>query len=155
AGLECCSSQTELLSQEMQLIPILRAADNHLCFYGCRSLADDKYGVYKFFTAYRVLSYLERAVSARLREIAGQVLTREFMDEEVERPLQRLLEEQKSQGTILEYSLFVDKDYDKRMQGVCDIYLEVMPTGPAEVFRVTIDVPEFKPLGDVPDGAGN
>jgi hypothetical protein len=41
------------------------------------------------------------------------------------------------------------------MQGVCDIYLEVMPTGPAEVFRVKIDVPEFKPMSDVPDGAGN
>jgi Type VI secretion system, TssC, VipB len=155
ARIECLISQMELLSQEMQVIPIIRDADNHLCFYGCRSLADDKYGVYKFFTAYRVLSYLERAVSARLREIAGQVLTREFMDEEVEKPIQRLLEEQKSQGTILEYSLFVDKDYNKRMQGVCDIYLEVMPTGPAEVFRVKIDVPEFKPLGDVPDGAGN
>src|SRR5262245_43205012 len=107
ARIECLISQMELLSQEMQVIPIIRDADNHLCFYGCRSLADDKYGVYKFFTAYRVLSYLERAVSARLREVAGQVLTREFMDEEVEKPIQRLLEEQKSQGTILEYSLFV------------------------------------------------
>jgi hypothetical protein len=155
ARIECLISQMELLSQEMQVIPIIRDADNHLCFYGCRSLADDKYGVYKFFTAYRVLAYLERAVSARLREIAGQVLTREFMDEEVEAPLQRLLEEQRAQGTILDYNLFVDKDYNKRMQGVCDIYLEVMPTGPAEVFRVKIDVPEFKPLGDVPDGAGN
>jgi hypothetical protein len=155
ARIECLISQMELLSQEMQVIPIIRDADNHLCFYGCRSLADDKFGVYKFFTAYRVLAYLERAVSARLREIAGQVLTREFMDEEVERPILRLLEEQKSQGTILEYDLFVDKDYNKRMQGVCDIYLEVMPTGPAEVFRVKIDVPEFTPLGDVPDGAGN
>jgi len=155
ARIECLISQMELLSQEMQVIPIIRDADNHLCFYGCRSLADDKYGVYKFFTAYRVLSYLERAVSARLREVAGQVLTREFMDEEVEKPIQRLLEEQKSQGTILEYSLFVDKDYNKRMQGVCDIYLEVMPTGPAEVFRVKIDVPEFKPLGDVPDNPLN
>jgi hypothetical protein len=155
ARIECLISQMELLSQEMQVIPIIRDADNHLCFYGCRSLADDKYGVYKFFTAYRVLAYLERAVSARLREIAGQVLTREFMDEEVEKPIQRLLEEQRSQGTILEYSLFVDKDYNKRMQGVCDIYLEVMPTGPAEVFRVKIDVPEFTPLGDVQDGSGN
>lgn len=155
ARVECLISQMELLSQEMQVIPIIRDADNHLCFYGCRSLADDKYGVYKFFTAYRVLAYLERAVSARLREIAGQVLTREFMDEEVEKPIQRLLEEQKLQGTILDYSLFVDKDFNKRMQGVCDIYLEVMPTGPAEVFRVKIDVPEFKPLGDVPDGSGN
>jgi len=155
ARIECLVSQMELLSQEMQVIPIIRDADNHLCFYGCRSLADDKYGVYKFFTAYRVLAYIERAVSARLREIAGQVLTREFMDEEVEKPLQRMLEEQKSQGTILEYSLFVDKDYNKRMQGVCDIYLEVMPTGPAEVFRVKIDVPEFQPLGEVQDGPGN
>jgi len=139
----------------MQVIPIIRDADNHLCFYGCRSLADDKYGVYKFFTAYRVLSYLERAVSARLREVAGQVLTREFMDEEIEKPLERMLNEQKAQGTILEYKLFVDKDHGKRMQGVCDIFMEVMPVGPAEVFRVKIDVPEFKPLGEVSDGPGN
>lgn len=150
ARIECLISQMELLSQEMQVIPIIRDADNHLCFYGCRSLADDKYGVYKFFTAYRVLSYLERAVAARLREVAGQVLTREFMDEEIEKPIQRMLEEQKSQGTIIEYRLFVDKDSNKRMQGVCDIYLEVMPTGPAEVFRVKIDVPEFKPIEGEP-----
>jgi hypothetical protein len=155
ARIECLISQMELLSQEMQVIPIIRDADNKLCFYGCRSLADDKYGVYKFFTAYRVLSYLERAVSARLREVAGQTLSREFMDEEVEKPIQRLLEDQKAQGTILEYNLFVDKEYNKRMQGVCDIYLEVMPTGPAEVFRVKIDVPEFKPIGEVADGVGN
>lgn len=155
ARIECLISEMELLSQEMQVIPVIRDADNHLCFYGCRSLADDKYGVYKFFTAYRVLSYLERAVSARLREVAGQVLTREFMDEEIEKPLERLLNEQKAQGTILEYKLFVDKDHNKRMQGVCDIFMEVMPVGPAEVFRVKIDVPEFKPLGEVPDGLGN
>jgi len=155
AGIECLISEMELLSQEMQVIPIIRDADNHLCFYGCRSLADDKYGVYKFFTAYRVLSYLERAVSARLREVAGQVLTREFMDEEIEKPLERMLKEQQSQGTILEYKLFVDKDSNKRMQGVCDIYMEVMPTGPAETFRVKIDVPEFKPLEAVSSGPGS
>lgn len=145
ARIECLISQMTLLSQEMQVIPIIRDADNHLCFYGCRSLADDKYGVYKFFTAYRVLSYLQRAISFRLLEVAGQVLTREFMDEEIEKPLRRLLDEQKSQGAILNYELFIDRDANKRMQGICDIHLEVMPTGPAEVFRVKIDVPEFKP----------
>jgi len=36
------------------------------------------------------------------------------------------------QGTILGYDLFVDKDSNKRMQGICDITLHVMPTGPAE-----------------------
>jgi len=39
--------------------------------------------------------------------------------------------------------LFVDKDANKRMQGICDINLEVMPTGPAEIFVIKIDVPEF------------
>lgn len=156
ARIECLISQMELLSQDYQMIPIIRDADNNLCFYGCRSLADDKYGVYKFFTAYRVLSYLERATSARLREVAGQVLTREFMDEEVEKPLRRMLEEQVRQGTLLHYDLFVDKDANKRMQGICDIYMEVMPVGPAEVFRVKIDVPEFKPFDDGPSaGAPN
>src|SRR5215510_7225900 len=155
ARIECLISQMELLSQEMQVIPIIRDADNHLCFYGCRSLADDKYGVYKFFTAYRVLSYLERAVSARLREVAGQVLRRDLMDEQIEKPLIRLMEEQKEKGTVLGYKLFVDKDSNKMMQGVCDIFLEVMPTGPAETFRLKLEVPEFKPLGEVQDGSGN
>jgi Type VI secretion system, TssC, VipB len=150
ARIECLISQMELLSQEMQAIPIIRDADNHLCFYGCRSLADDPYGVYKFFTAYRVLAYLERVIANRLREVAGQVLTRDFMDKEIEEPIHRLLEDQQRQGTILHYELFVDKDANKRMQGVCDIFLEVMPTGPAEVFRVKIDVPEFKPLEGEP-----
>jgi hypothetical protein len=145
ARIECLISQMELLSQEMQAIPIVRDADNHLCFYGCRSLADDPYGVYKFFTAYRVLSYLERVITNRLREVAGQVLERDFIDDEIEKPLRRLLEEQISQGTVLYYELFVDNDANKRMQGVCDISLEVMPTGPAEVFRLKLDVPEFTP----------
>jgi hypothetical protein len=146
ARIECLISQMQLLSQEMQVIPIMRDSDNHLCFYGCRTLADDKYGVYKFFTAYRVLSYIERMLRFRLLEVAGQVLTREFMNQEIEEPIERMLNEQVDKGAILEYRLYVDKDYNKRMQGVCDIFLEVMPTGPAETFRVKIDVPEFKPL---------
>jgi hypothetical protein len=138
---------------EMQVLPIIRDADNHLCFYGCRSLAEDPYGVYKFFTSYRVLCYLERRIGTYLREVAGQVLTRELMDDGIEKPLIRLMEEQKEQGTIIEYKLFVDKDANKRMQGICDIYLEVMPTGPAETFRIKIDVPDFKNAGAAP-GAG-
>jgi hypothetical protein len=150
ARIECLISQMQLLSQEMQVIPIMRDSDNHLCFYGCRTLADDKYGVYKFFTAYRVLSYIERMLRFRLLEVAGQVLTREFMNQEIEEPIDRMLREQVDKGAILEYRLYVDKDYNKRMQGVCDIFLEVMPTGPAEIFRVKIDVPEFKPLSREP-----
>jgi hypothetical protein len=124
-----------------------------LCFYGCRSLAEDDYGVNKFFSSYRVLSYLERRIATYLREVAGRVLTRELMDEEIEKPLIRLMEEQKEKGTVLGYKLFVDKDSNKMMQGVCDLFLEVMPTGPAETFRLKLDVPEFKSIGNAP-GAG-
>jgi len=42
----------------------------------------------------------------------------------------------------------VDKDSQKRMQGICDIVLNVMPTGPAETFVLKIDVPEFKKGGE-------
>lgn len=142
---ECRISQMELLSQKMQVIPIIRDANNHLCFYGCRTLADDPYGVYKFFTSYRVLMYLERRIATYLREVAGQVLTRDFMLEQVEKPIQRLLEEQKNLGSIAHYDLFVDKQANKRMQGICDIKLEVTPVGPAETFRIKIDVPDFEP----------
>jgi hypothetical protein len=150
ARIECLISQMELLSQEMQAIPIIRDADNHLCFYGCRTLADDPRGVYKFFTAYRVLSYLERVIANRLREVAGQRLSRQFIGDEIEKPLRGLLEEQKKQGTILYYELLVDKEGSKLSQGVCDISLDVMPAGPAEVFRFKLDVPEFKPREEEP-----
>jgi hypothetical protein len=142
--LELLIGEMEHLSMERQLVPIIRDADNHLCFFGCRTQADDPFGVYKFFTSYRILRYLERSCRHYLLQVAGQVLTREFMEESVEKPLMRLLEGQKEQGTILDYSLFVDKDHQKRMQGICDIKLEVMPTGPAETFVLRLDVPEFK-----------
>jgi hypothetical protein len=149
AGSEKCRvepliGEMEHLSMVRQLIPIIRDADNHLCFFGCRTQAEDEYGVLKFFTSYRILRYIERCCRHYLLQVAGQVLTRDFMDEQIEKPLRRMLEEQKEQGTILDYRLDVDKDSQKRMQGICDISLEVMPTGPAETFVLKIDVPEFK-----------
>ncbi len=143
ARIEPLIGQMEHLSMERQLIPIIRDADNHLCFYGCRTQADDPYGVLKFFTSYRILRYLERCCRHYLLQVAGQVLTRDFMDGQIETPLKRLLDEQVEQGSILGYDLFVDKDSNKRMQGICDITLSVMPTGPAETFVLKIDVPEF------------
>ena len=143
ARIEPLIGEMEHLSMERQLIPIIRDADNHLCFYGCRTQADDPYGVLKFFTSYRILRYLERCCRHYLLQVAGQVLTRDFMDQQIETPLKRLLDEQVEQGTILGFDLFVDKDSNKRMQGVCDITLSVMPTGPAETFVLKIDVPEF------------
>ena len=143
ARIEPLIGEMEHLSMERQLIPIIRDADNHLCFYGCRTQADDPYGVLKFFTSYRILRYLERCCRHYLLQVAGQILTRDFMDQQIETPLKRLLDEQMDQGTILGYDLFVDKDSNKRMQGICDITLTVMPTGPAETFVLKIDVPEF------------
>jgi hypothetical protein len=137
-------SEMEHLSMERQLIPVIRDADNHLCFFGVRTMADDPYGVLKFFTSYRILRYLERCCRHYLLQVANQVLTRDFMDDQIEKPLKRLLDEQVAQGTILGYDLSVDKDFNKRMQGICDIELSVMPTGPAETFVLKIDVPEFK-----------
>ncbi|HEX3437325.1 MAG TPA: hypothetical protein VHT24_11205 [Pseudacidobacterium sp.] len=143
ARIEPLIGEMEHLSMERQLIPVIRDADNHLCFFGCRTQADDPYGVLKFFTSYRILRYLERCCRHYLLQVAGQVLTRDFMDQQIETPLKRLLDEQVEQGTILSYDLFVDKDSNKRMQGICDITLSVMPTGPAETFVLKIDVPEF------------
>ncbi len=148
AGSEKCRiepliGEMEHISMERQLIPIIRDADNHLCFFGCRTLAEDPYGVLKFFTSYRILRYLERCCRHYLLQVAGQRLNRDFMDEQIEKPLIRLLQEQVEQGTILGFKLDVDKDSNKMMQGICDITLEVMPTGPAETFVLKIDVPEF------------
>ncbi len=153
SGVEKCRvepliSEMEHMSMERQLIPIIRDADNHLCFFGCRTQAEDPYGVLKFFTSYRILRYLERCCRHYLLQVAGQTLTRNFMDEQIEKPLRRLLDEQVREGTILGYELFVDKDSNKRMQGICDINMNVMPTGPGETFVLKIDTPDFEPTGE-------
>jgi len=139
-------SEMEHITIERQLVPIVRDANNRLVFFGCRTLADDPYGVYKFFTSYRILRYIERRCSVHLRGVQGHVLTRDFIDESVEKPLRRVLDEVEAEGAILGYKLTVDKDSMKRMQGICDISLEVMPTGPGETFVFSIDVPEFPPI---------
>jgi Type VI secretion system, TssC, VipB len=142
-------SEMESLTMDRQLIPVIRDADNHLCFQGSRGLAEDPYGVLKFFTSYRVLRYIERCCRHYLLGVAGQVLTRDFMDENIDKPLRRLLTEQVEQGTLLDFTLDVDRSFQKRMQGICDISVTITPTGPAETFILRLDVPEFK--GDSKD----
>lgn len=147
ARIEPLISEMEHISMERQLIPIIRDADNHLCFFGCRTLADDPYGVYKFFTSYRIIRYIERCCRHYLLQVAGQVLTRDFIDEAIEKPISRMLQEQVEAGTLIEFKLEIDRDANKRMQGICDIRLEVMPTGPGETFRLKLDTPEFSAEG--------
>jgi hypothetical protein len=137
--------EMERLTMQLQLITVVRDADNHLCFFGCRNLADDPDGVMKFFTAYRILRLLGRRCRHYLLQVAGQPLTRDFIDERVEAPIKKILDEYKHDGTLLEGDVKVDKDYDKMMQGICEINLIVRPTGLGETFRVKIDVPPFKP----------
>lgn len=154
ARIEPLISEMEHISMERQLIPIIRDADNKLCFFGCRTLADDPYGVYKFFTSYRIIRYIERCCRHYLLQVAGQVLTREFMDEAIEKPIMRMLQEQVEAGTLIDFKLDIDRDANKRMQGICDLKLEVMPTGPGESFRLKIDTPEFTPEGSRQESVG-
>jgi hypothetical protein len=154
ARIEPLISEMEHISMERQLIPIIRDADNKLCFFGCRTLADDPYGVYKFFTSYRIIRYIERCCRHYLLQVAGQVLTREFMDEAIEKPITRMLQEQVEAGTLIDFKLDIDRDANKRMQGICDLKLEVMPTGPGESFRLRIDTPEFTPEGSKQESVG-
>ena len=55
-------------------------------------------------------------------------------------------EEQKSRRVRFSTNVRGQGCQAKCMQGICLYFLEVMPTGPAEVFRVKLDVPEFTPL---------
>jgi len=67
-----------------------------------------------------------------------------LMDSQIETPLKRLLDEQNGTRNNSWVRLVCRQDSNKRMQGICDITLHVMPTGPAETFVLKIDVPEFK-----------
>jgi len=133
------------LSMKRQLIPVVRDANNHLCFYGCRTLADDPRGVLKFFTASRILRYIERRVKLKLLEVAGQRLTREFLEKEVDEPIRHMLQEEVKKGSLINFELSIDKSEMKRMQGICDIKLTVMPTGLLEKVNLEIEVPPFEP----------
>jgi hypothetical protein len=76
------------------------------------------------------------------------------MDEAIEKPITRMLQEQVESGTLIDFKLDIDRDANKRMQGICDLKLEVMPTGPGESFRLKIDTPEFTPEGSKQESVG-
>jgi hypothetical protein len=138
-------SQMEHLTMERQVITVIRNEDNDLCFMGSRTQAEDPNGVMKFFTAYRVLRYLERRISVMVRRVAEQKLTRDLVKEQVVDPIEDFLEkEKKARGTIYDYTFEVDWDHNKFMQGKLDMKLEVMPVGPAETFQLDIETPKFK-----------
>lgn len=143
--------EMERLTMQLQLITVVRDADNHLCFFGCRSLAYDPDGVLKFFTSYRILRFLERRCRHYLLQVSNQPLSRDFIDARIEAPIRELLEKQKKEGTLLGYEINIDKDHNKLMQGKCEITLTVMPTGPGETFELKIDVPPFTDQTKKPD----
>jgi hypothetical protein len=60
-----------------------------------RTQAEDPYGILKYFTSYRIFRSLDRSCCHYLLGVAGQILTRDFMDEMIEKPL-------KSQGGYLQ-----------------------------------------------------
>jgi hypothetical protein len=86
-----------------------------------------------------------------LLHVAGRELTRDFIINSVEGPLVKLLKEKVDQGTIRDFTLEVDRSLAKREQGICDIRMIVTPTvtpaGPAGIYVLELDVPEFKPAG--------
>jgi len=103
AGSEKCRvepliGEMEHLSMERQLIPIIRDADNssvllRLPDTGGRSLWSVE--------VLHLLSHpaiLERCLPALLLQVAGQVLTRDFMDQSIEAPLKKLLDDRWSRA---------------------------------------------------------
>ena len=135
-------SQMEDLSMNKQVVPIIRDANNRLCFYGCRTLAEDPYGVYKFFTSYRIIRYIERQAAQVLRDVAGMTLDRNTVDEYVEKPLKAFLKEMTDDETLRTFDLSIDRSSANLSQGICDISLSVLPNGPAETFVLRLDVPK-------------
>lgn len=133
------------LSMKRQLIPIIRDGNGRLCFYGCRSQADDPDGVLKFFTAYRILRSIGKRCTSMLTEVAGTPLTRDFMETGIEQPIHNMLEKEKQKGNISSYTLKVDKEEKKRMMGICDVSVQVVPVGMLETVNLSVEVPQFPP----------
>jgi len=140
--LELLITEAETISMDQQLVPVIRDADDHLCFYGCRTLADDPYGTYKFFTSYRILRHLERMCRHYLLSVAGEPLNRDSVEARVEKPLDKLLQKAEEEGLITGYKMEIDKTFAKLQDGIVDITLEVAPTTPAETFILKIDQPK-------------
>jgi hypothetical protein len=102
ARIEPRISQMEHLSMERQIVSIIRNEDNHLCFVGSRSQAQDPNGVLKFFTSYRVLRYIERRIAVYLRRVAEQRLTRDLVKDQVRNPIEEFLDGEKKKGHHLQ-----------------------------------------------------
>ena len=145
ARIEPLITEMTQLSMKRQLIPIIRDGNGRLCFYGCRSQADDPEGVLKFFTAYRILRSIGKRCTSMMTEVAGTPLTRDFMEQSIEQPIQTMLEKEKQKGNIISYTFSVDKSESKRMMGICDVKVEVRPTGMLETVNLSVEVPKFKP----------
>ena len=144
ARIEPRIGQMEHLTMDRQVVAVIRDENNQLCFVGSRTQAEDPNGVLKFFTSYRVLRYLERRIAAYLRRIAEQPLGRDLVKEQVRNPIETFLDEEKKKGTILSYELDIDMSEDKFAMGELDMKLNILPVGPAETFRLDIEVPDFK-----------
>lgn len=134
-------SDTGRLARQRQVIPIIRSGDNQLCFYGCRTLAQDEYGPYKFFTAFRILRNIERMTKFQLLDVAFRSCRPEVLDD-LELRLRRELEKQKEAGTIIKFKLDINRDWNQLKQGVCPIELFIQPTGPLETFKLNLMVTE-------------
>jgi Type VI secretion system, TssC, VipB len=146
--IEPTRTAAEDLSMNKQVIPIIRDANNRLCFYGCRTLAFDPYGVYKFFTSYRAIRHIEKQARQVLQAAAGVVLTRDAVDAYVDKPLRSFLQDTVDNGTLITFKLNIDRDSRKLMQGICDVECEVLPNGPGETFILKLDTPDFSAGGD-------
>ncbi len=143
ARVEFPINRAERLAQQMQLIAVTRGDDNHLCFYGCECPGDEPYEVYKFFTPFRIVSFLDRVVRNRLREVAGQMLTKDFLEEEIGKPIKRLLDMQKDEGVIAVYDLLIDKDLEKLKRGICNVFLKINLLGDREILQWKLETPYF------------
>jgi hypothetical protein len=125
---------------------LLSAMRNTICVFIPASRCQKKTNtvIQRFLLVYRVLSFLERLISFDLRQVDGLVLTRDSIDQEIEKPIVRLLQEQVDRELIRGYTLFVDKDSAKRTAGILDLFVEVAAIWPPEIYLLKIETPEFK-----------
>ncbi len=99
--------------------------------------------MYKFFTSYRIIRYIERCCAAPACRQA-RYFTREFMDEAPRSPSRACCRHQVEAGTF-DRQIEIDRDANKRMQGICDPSLRSCPRAPAKAFASRSIHPSLPP----------
>ena len=129
---------------EHQLLISVRDERNVHCLYDCRRANGATESILRTFFARRVLRFIRSSIQWQINAVEGHVLTRDFLEVAIENPIEKILRSLQDQGVIGAYQVFVDKGFEKRMQGVLDVQVKLALDELADPVTLDLSFSTFK-----------